>query len=108
MSPNEVNPVFIPSAETENGLYQPSQNFVRSEIIKIDESNFEELVISIFPDSQGLYAGESICLLCTVNFKPQIDVRVLLCSHAFHKECILKHIINEETKIYPICNQKYS
>jgi Ring finger domain len=74
----------------------------------MDESNFENLVTFISPDDQGMYVGQSMCLLCAAQFTSETDVRILPCNHPFHKKCILEYIIRGTNKICPMCNQKYS
>jgi Zinc finger, C3HC4 type (RING finger) len=107
---DEIDHISIPPAyESDNPMYKdPSRNHSQSEIIRIDESNFEELAPPIFPDDQGMYAGQSICLLCAINLMTEVDTRLLPCGHPFHKQCIFEYIIQKDNKICPKCNQKYS
>lgn len=106
---NELNPISINSNfEHDNAIYRPiSRNLSQAEIIIMNEANFEELVTFVSPDDQGMYAGQSICLLCADKLATEIDVKLLPCGHPFHQKCIFTYIVQGDNKICPICNQKY-
>jgi Ring finger domain len=107
---DEIGHISIPPAdELNNHIYlEPPEHILQSEPIRMDESNFEEITLTILPNDQGLYVGHLICLLCAARFTTEVEVRLLPCGHPFHTNCILENIIRKDRKICPNCNQKYS
>jgi Ring finger domain len=82
--------------------------FAKPGEIRINESNFDELVPVIKLNSDVIYNGNFVCGLCKGQFYPEVEIRLLKCRDLFHGQCIRDYMIKDSNRICPVCNQNYS
>jgi hypothetical protein len=87
---------------------ESSEFFAKPGEIRINESNFEQLVPVESLDSKRTCVGKSVCGSCKRQFSTEIETRLLPCGDAFHGPCIRKYMIEENNRICLVCNRNYS
>lgn len=76
-----------------------------SQKMSIDQINTMETILfsNINSNTNNIIVGNT-CVICSIEYLNDSNLRILPCRHTFHKECIDKWLLNYSNKC-PICKQ---
>lgn len=91
--PNPDNMTYEELLELEEKIGNVSKGLSSDQIDKIKMKMY----------SSKIYRNDK-CIICQFEFKESEQVKVLLCDHCFHKECLDEWLQNE--KKCPVCKKE--
>jgi hypothetical protein len=66
-----------------------------------------ERINSLFSTIEFMQTGDSACCVCSKEFTEDDDIRMSLCGHFSHFECVVEFVIEKKNEKCPHCERLF-